>query len=84
MRRQQIKGLSVYLGNNYMNQDGRRSERYRKERDRERGWEGGRESVCAREKRPYSAEIRWYSPFVQNEFIRGVRDSHCGGIKVSV
>lgn len=28
-------------------------------------------------KRAYSAEIRWYSPFVQNEFIRGVRDSHC-------
>lgn len=25
----------------------------------------------------YSAEIRWYSPFLQNEFIRGVRDSHC-------
>lgn len=22
-------------------------------------------------------EIRWYSPFVQNEFIRGGRDSHC-------
>lgn len=36
-----------------------------------------RESVCQREKRAYSAEIRWYSPFVQNEFIRGVRDSHC-------
>lgn len=27
------------------------------------------------EKKPYSAEIRWYSPFVQNEFIRGVKDS---------
>lgn len=35
-----------------------------------------REGVCQREKRAYSAEIRWYSPFVQNEFIRGVRDSH--------
>lgn len=22
-------------------------------------------------------EIRWYSPFVQNEFIRGGRDGHC-------
>lgn len=34
-----------------------------------------RERVCVLEKRAYSAEIRWYSPFVQNEFIRGVRDS---------
>lgn len=24
-----------------------------------------------------SAEIRWYSPFLQNEFIRGGRGSHC-------
>lgn len=33
--------------------------------------------VCQRERGTYSAEIRWYSPFMQNEFIRGVRDSHC-------
>ena len=30
------------------------------------------------ERRASSAEIRWYSPFVQNEFIRGLRNSHCG------
>lgn len=38
------------------------------------------ESACVSEReeqRAYSAEIRWYSPFVQNEFIRGVRDSQC-------
>lgn len=41
-------------------------------------WGRERERECVREKRgPFSAEIRWYSPFAQNEFIRGVRDSHC-------
>lgn len=45
-------------------------EKWKRERERERD--------CVEEKRgPFSAEIRWYSPFAQNEFIRGVRDSHC-------
>lgn len=37
-----------------------------------------RKCVCmSQREKAHSAEIRWYSPFVQNEFIRGVRDSHC-------